>query len=78
MFLLYDYLQVEIYATEINTTDNGSVVFKILVHLVDNGGRFLLTVNVATVGELTIACCWLSSCGLFWCSLCLQDTAEAR
>jgi hypothetical protein len=40
---------------EINTTDNGSVVF-ILVNFVGNGDRFLVTVNVVAVGELTIAC----------------------
>jgi hypothetical protein len=48
---------VEIYTSEINTTDNGSVVFRILDNLVDNGDRFLVTVDVAAVGELTTACC---------------------
>jgi hypothetical protein len=32
--------------SENNTTDNGSVVFWILVNLVGNGYRFLVTVNV--------------------------------
>jgi hypothetical protein len=44
---------VEIYTSEINTTDNGSVVFRILVNLVDNDDRFIVTVNVVAVGELT-------------------------
>jgi hypothetical protein len=36
MFLSYDHHQEEICTAEINSTDNGSVVFRILVNLVDN------------------------------------------
>jgi hypothetical protein len=33
MFTSYDHLQAEIYTPKINTTDNGSVIFRILVNL---------------------------------------------
>jgi hypothetical protein len=49
MFWSYDHLQVEIYTSEINTTHNGSVVLRILVNLVDNCDRFLVTVDVIAV-----------------------------
>jgi hypothetical protein len=61
MFRSYDHLQADIYIyiymSKINTTDNGSVVFKILVNLVDNCDRFLVTVDVVAVAESTIVCC---------------------
>jgi hypothetical protein len=41
MFQSYDHLQAEINTSEIKTTDNRSVVFRILVNLVDDGDRFL-------------------------------------
>jgi hypothetical protein len=43
MFRSYDHLQVEICTSEINNTDKGSVVFRILLNLVDNGDMFLVT-----------------------------------
>jgi hypothetical protein len=46
----YDHLHAEIYTSKINTIDNGSVVSRIIVKLVDNGDRFLLMVNVVAVG----------------------------
>jgi hypothetical protein len=57
MFWSYDHLQGEIYTSEINTADNGSVGFRILVNLLDNSDRFLVSVNVVALGELTIVCC---------------------
>jgi hypothetical protein len=36
MFRSYDHLQVEIYLLENHSTDNGSVVFRILVNVMDN------------------------------------------
>jgi hypothetical protein len=39
----------------IYTTDNGSVVFRILVNLTDNSDRFLMTVDVVAFAELTVA-----------------------
>jgi hypothetical protein len=65
IFRSYNHLQAEIYTLEINSTDNGSVVFRILVNLVDNGDRFLVTVDVVAVAELTILCCVCSWSGLF-------------
>jgi hypothetical protein len=64
MFLSYDHLQAGIYTPEINSIDNGSFVFRILVNLVDNGNRFLVTVYVVAVGKVTIAYCCreLSTC----------------
>jgi hypothetical protein len=56
MFRSYDHLQVDIYTLEINTTDNGSVVFRMLVNFVDNGDGFLVTVDAVGVVELTIVC----------------------
>jgi hypothetical protein len=42
---------------EINTTDNGSVVFlSMLANFVDNNDRFLVMVDSVAVVELTIAC----------------------
>jgi hypothetical protein len=59
MFRLYDHLQTEIYASDINTTDNGYSVFFILVNLIDDSDGFLVTVDMAAVAKLTIAnCCW--------------------
>jgi hypothetical protein len=43
-----------IYTLEINTTDNGSIVFRMLVNLVDNGDSFLVTVVVVAVAQLAI------------------------
>jgi hypothetical protein len=64
MFRSYDHLQAEMYTSEINITDNGSVVFRILVNLVDNGDGFLATVDVVAVAELIIAncCTYLAGC----------------
>jgi hypothetical protein len=56
MYRSYDHLQADIYTLEINTTDNGSVVFRMLVYLVDNGDGFLVTVDAVAVVELTTAC----------------------
>jgi hypothetical protein len=42
---------VELYTSEINTIDNGSVVFGILLNLAD---RFLVTVNVVAVAVLGV------------------------
>jgi hypothetical protein len=58
MFRSYDHLQVDKYTRtlDINTTDNGSVVVRMLVNLVDNGDRFLVTVDTVAVVELIIAC----------------------
>jgi hypothetical protein len=66
MFRSYDHLLVEICTSEINAADNGSVVFRILVNLVDNGDRCLVTVAAVAVVEVSIACSspWR---GLFWC-----------
>jgi hypothetical protein len=56
MFQSYDLLQVKIYTSEINPSDNGSVVFMIVVNMVDNGDRFLVMVYVVVVADLIIAC----------------------
>jgi hypothetical protein len=61
---------------EINTTDNGFVVFRILVNLVDYGDRLLVTVDVVAVVRLSIACCCRTLCGLFWCFKGLQGATE--
>jgi hypothetical protein len=55
MFRSYDHPQAEIYAFEINSIDNGSVVLRILANLVHNGDRSLVTIDVVVVAELTIA-----------------------
>jgi hypothetical protein len=57
MFRSYDHLQVDIYTLQINSTDNGSVVFRILANLVNNGDRSLVTVDVVAFAELTIGRC---------------------
>jgi hypothetical protein len=54
MFRSYDHLQGDVYRLEINTTNNGSVVFRMLVNLVDNSDRCLVTVDAVAVVELTI------------------------
>jgi hypothetical protein len=59
MFQSYDHLQTEIYTLEINST-NRSDAFRILVNLVDNGDRFLVTVDAAAVA---IVCCLCTWCG---------------
>jgi hypothetical protein len=51
MFRSYDHLHAEIFTLEISLTDNGSVVFRILVNLVHNSNSFLVTVNVVTAGK---------------------------
>jgi hypothetical protein len=56
MFRYYDHLQVDIYTLEVNTTDNGSVVFKMLVITVHSGDRFLVTVETVAVVKLTTTC----------------------
>jgi hypothetical protein len=55
MFRSYDHLQVELYILEINSADNGSVVFRILANLVNNGDMPLVTVDVVAVPELKTA-----------------------
>jgi hypothetical protein len=77
MFRSCDHLQVEIYTLEINsTTDNGSIVFRILVNLVDNG-------DVVIVAEISycelLYLAWL----IFWAvdvfrSSCITDTVGSR
>jgi hypothetical protein len=51
MFRSYNHLHAGIYALEIKSTDNGSIVFRILINLVDNGDRFLVTVDVVAAAE---------------------------
>jgi hypothetical protein len=48
MFRLYDHLHADKYTLEINTTDNGSVGFRMLVNLVGNGDGFLVTVDAVS------------------------------
>jgi hypothetical protein len=45
MFRSYDHPQAEIYTSDINDTDNGSVVVRILVNLVANGRRILVKIS---------------------------------
>jgi hypothetical protein len=47
------------------TTDNGSIVFRILVNLVVNDDRFLVIVDMVAVAELTIVYCRCTGSGLF-------------
>jgi hypothetical protein len=54
MFRSYDHLQEKIYTLEINSTENGSVVLRILANLVNNGDRSLVSVEVVAVAELTV------------------------
>jgi hypothetical protein len=42
------------YTFEINSTDNGSIVFRILANLLNNGDRSQMTVEVVAVAELTV------------------------
>jgi hypothetical protein len=48
-FRSYDHPQVEMYISEINTTENQYVVFRILVNLIDNSDRFLFSVDLVSV-----------------------------
>jgi hypothetical protein len=63
MFRSYDHLQVDIHTLEINTTGNGFVTFRMLVNLVNNDDRFLVSVEATAAVELTVAysgSTWLS------------------
>jgi hypothetical protein len=51
--------------SEINTADNGSVVFLIFVNLIDDSGRFLVTVDVVAVTELIMGSVYFSVVQLF-------------
>jgi hypothetical protein len=58
MFGSCGHLQAEIYTSEINATDNGSGLLRILVNFIDNNDRFLVMVDVVVVAELTnVNCC---------------------
>jgi hypothetical protein len=56
MFRWYDNLQVDTHTLEINATANGSVDFWMLVILVDNGDRSLVTIDTVAVLDFTITC----------------------
>jgi hypothetical protein len=55
LFRSYDHHQADLYTLEINSTEKGSVVFRILANLENNGDKSLVTVCVVAVVELAIA-----------------------